>query len=154
MASLKIPRLFFNILPMFNVSQVLVLASRHAFFARIAYARTVCAQVYWISQNSSYCANVHNVFPFECICAFDSNQQKRTYIDSVGIRARHTIQCAATAHYNHTHPHPQILVEFNKRIYKIAAEWKARPSQTFAVQIQPFTANRTCALSIMMADGR
>lgn len=93
MASLKIPRLFFTILPMFNVSQV-----------------------YWISQSSSYCANVHNVFPFECICAFDSNQQKRTYIDS-------------------------ILVEFNKRIYKIAADWKARPSQTFAVQIQPFTAN-------------
>lgn len=60
MASLKIPRLFFNILPMFNVSQV-----------------------YWVSLNRTYCADVHDVFPFECICAFDSDQQKRTYIDSV-----------------------------------------------------------------------
>jgi phospholipase B1 len=93
MASLKVPRLFFNILPMFNVSQV-----------------------YWISMNRSYCADFHDIFPFECICAFDSDQQKRTYIDS-------------------------ILVEFNRRIYKIVDEWKAKKSQTFAVQVQPFTAN-------------
>jgi hypothetical protein len=37
----------------------------------------------------------------------------------------------------------QVVGEYNKRIYKIYNEWKVKNSTTFALQIQPFTQNRT-----------
>ncbi len=37
----------------------------------------------------------------------------------------------------------QVLQEFNRRIYKLYDEWKAKKLTTFALQVQPFSANRT-----------
>lgn len=54
----KIPRLFFNIMPMFNVSQV-----------------------YWLSLGLTYCSDFHDVLPIECVCAFDSDEWRRSYLD-------------------------------------------------------------------------
>ncbi|ELR25684.1 phospholipase, putative [Acanthamoeba castellanii str. Neff] len=90
----KIPRLFFNILPMFNVSQV-----------------------YYLSLGLPYCFELHDVLPVECLCAFDSTAWRRNYLD-------------------------QVLQEFNRRIYKLYDEWKAKKLTTFALQVQPFSANR------------
>jgi hypothetical protein len=59
----KIPRLFFNILPMFNVSQV-----------------------YYLSLGLPYCFELHDVLPVECLCAFDSTAWRRNYLDQVQPR--------------------------------------------------------------------
>jgi len=56
----KIPRLFFNILPMFNISQV-----------------------YNLSLNYPFCNYFHDVVPFECSCAFDTSQANRNYLDEI-----------------------------------------------------------------------
>jgi phospholipase B1 len=56
----KIPRVFFNILPMFNVSQV-----------------------YNITLNTTYCRDLHDLLPFECTCAFDTTDANRIYLDSI-----------------------------------------------------------------------
>eukprot|EP01089_Gocevia_fonbrunei_P016048 TRINITY_DN4888_c0_g1_i1.p1 TRINITY_DN4888_c0_g1~~TRINITY_DN4888_c0_g1_i1.p1 ORF type:complete len:357 (-),score=49.77 TRINITY_DN4888_c0_g1_i1:4-1074(-) len=58
--SQKIPRTFFNVLPLFNISQV-----------------------YYLSLNTSYCDDVHISLPVECTCAFDSDESNRIYLDSV-----------------------------------------------------------------------
>jgi len=55
----QVPRLFVNVLPMFNVSGV-----------------------YYLTRNVSYCKDLHIVIPFECPCGFTSNLEKRTYMDS------------------------------------------------------------------------
>jgi len=89
----KIPRVFFNIMPMFNVSQV-----------------------YYLGLNVSYCSDFHDVTPFECTCAFDTDSANRVYLDSV-------------------------LQEFNARIFKLTGQWKAKQLPDFTVQTQNFTVN-------------
>jgi hypothetical protein len=128
----KIPRLFFNILPMFNVSQV-----------------------YYLSLGLPYCFDLHDVLPVECLCAFDSTAWRRNYLDEVpqqqlGWVARsctlrsQCVRCRLTAMWSCDGVH-QVLQEFNKRIYKLYYEWKAKKLTTFALQVQPFSANRTTA---------
>jgi len=56
----QIPRLFINILPMFNASGL-----------------------YYLTRNVTYCKDLHIIFPSECPCAFTSDIVKRTYMDSV-----------------------------------------------------------------------
>lgn len=46
-----------------------------------------------------------------------------------------------------THLPDQVLQEFNKRIYRLYDEWKAKKLTTFALQIQPFSANRTLSFT-------
>jgi len=55
----EIPRLFVNVLPMFNVSGI-----------------------YYLTRNSTYCKDLHKV-PIECPCGYSPDISKRTYMDSV-----------------------------------------------------------------------
>jgi hypothetical protein len=44
----------------------------------------------------------------------------------------------------------QVLQEFNRRIYKLYGEWKAKKLTTFALQVQPFSANRTVPFLVFL----
>jgi len=55
----QVPRLFVNLLPMFNVSGV-----------------------YYLTRNVTYCKDLHTV-PIECPCGFSNDIKKRTFMDSV-----------------------------------------------------------------------
>jgi len=87
----KFPRTIFNIMPLFNVSGV-----------------------YWLSQNTTYCEIVHDVAPFECPCAFDSDDANRNYLDSV-------------------------ITEYGNRIIKLAAKWQSKKLPGFTVIYQPYS---------------
>jgi len=87
----KIPRLFVNVLPMFNVSPV-----------------------YNLGLNLTYCFEFHDIIPFECPCAFDSDPQNREYLDSV-------------------------LQAYDAQLYKLADYYKAKNYSDFQVVIQPYT---------------
>lgn len=87
----NIPKVFFNILPLFNLSGV-----------------------YNLSIKSDYCAYLHDVIPFECICAFDSDWENRLYLDNV-------------------------VTEYANRVIKLSKKWKAKKLPDFTVEYQPFT---------------
>lgn len=65
----KIPKVFFNIIPLFNVSGV-----------------------YNLSLDRTYCKYFHDVLPSECPCAFDSTYENRLYLDEVITEYGHRIE--------------------------------------------------------------
>ena len=85
-----IPRLFFNAIPMFNISVV-----------------------YNLTRGSSYCADVHFIWP-ECWCLYEGSDEDRLWLD-------------------------ELLQEFNKRIFGIQREWQVKNLTEFAFVVQPFT---------------
>jgi len=90
-----IPRVFVNLLPLFNMSQV------------------------WnVSMKSLYCKGMWDeVTTSECGCLTDHSTQAQ----------RHIMDLTA--------------IEFNKRLYTIAADWQAKNISDFNVVIQPFLQN-------------
>jgi len=86
-----IPRTLVNILPLFNFSGV-----------------------YNLSLDTNYCSDFHDVVPFECPCAFDSDQANRNYLDSV-------------------------ITEYGHRVVKLTKFWNAKNLPEFNVVYQPFT---------------
>jgi len=88
----QIPRLFVNILPMFNFSDI-----------------------YLLTRNVSYCKDLHSVLP-ECHCAYNSDSNKRLYLDLV-------------------------IQAYNKRIYAIAEKWQKKHLNDFIVTMQPLFIN-------------
>eukprot|EP01116_Phalansterium_solitarium_P011643 TRINITY_DN27394_c0_g1_i1.p2 TRINITY_DN27394_c0_g1~~TRINITY_DN27394_c0_g1_i1.p2 ORF type:complete len:377 (-),score=138.09 TRINITY_DN27394_c0_g1_i1:52-1182(-) len=87
------PRTIFNVLPMFNVSQV-----------------------FFISKNTTYCREIHQVLPIECTCAFDTTADNRLYLDT-------------------------LLQTYGERIIAITNKWRAKNLTDFAVTYQPFLHN-------------
>jgi len=89
----SIPRTLVNILPLFNLSGV-----------------------YNLSLGVEYCKYVHDIFPFECNCAFDSNDENRLWLDTT-------------------------VTLMGKKLFEIAHSWQSNNLPGFNVVCQPFSYN-------------
>jgi len=87
----KFPRTLVNFIPLFNISGV-----------------------YWLSLEAEYCSIVHDFFPVECPCAFDSDQSNRQYLDDV-------------------------VTEYYNKIVKLTNYWQAKNLTEFNVVYQPYS---------------
>jgi len=75
------------------------------------------SDVYWLGRKSVYCELHQRVFSFECECIFDKDANKtRLEVDVV-------------------------TQQYNQRLVKIEAEYKAKNYSDFAAVIQPFLIN-------------
>ena len=71
----KIPRVFVNLVPMFNLSQVSHPSQAGLCVTCHPTRPHTCSQVYEISLRSKHCVEVHRLLPIECICAFTPGEE-------------------------------------------------------------------------------